>query len=70
MTEAATRLRVVAPPELASGFQLGGATVHAVADGLLADFACHLGERPEDEVLTVAFDILQCIHVGGGWRIL
>jgi vacuolar-type H+-ATPase subunit F/Vma7 len=30
MTEATTRLRVVAPPELASGFQLGGATVHAV----------------------------------------
>lgn len=30
MTEATARLRIVAPPELAAGFQLGGATVHAV----------------------------------------
>lgn len=30
MTEATTRLRIVAPAELAAGFQLGGATVHAV----------------------------------------
>ncbi|MDJ0768326.1 MAG: V-type ATP synthase subunit F [Ilumatobacter sp.] len=30
MTEATARLRVVAPPELAAGFGLGGATVHAV----------------------------------------
>ena len=29
MTEAAARLHVVAPRELAAGFQLGGATVHA-----------------------------------------
>ena len=30
MTESVARLRIVAPPELAAGFQLGGATVHAV----------------------------------------
>lgn len=30
MTEAIARLRIVAPPELAAGFQMGGATVHVV----------------------------------------
>ncbi len=30
MTEATARLRIVAPPELAAGFRIGGATVHAV----------------------------------------
>lgn len=30
MTETIARLRIVTPPELASGFQMGGATVHAV----------------------------------------
>ncbi len=30
MTEATARLSIVAPPELAAGFQIGGATVHAV----------------------------------------
>lgn len=30
MTEATARLRIIAPSELAVGFQLGGATVHAV----------------------------------------
>ena len=30
MTEAIARLRIVAPSELAAGFQMGGATVHAV----------------------------------------
>ncbi len=30
MTEAIARLRIVAPQELAAGFQMGGATVHAV----------------------------------------
>ena len=49
MTEAAARLNIVAPRELAAGFQLGGATVHAAdstrqaaetIDALIAD-----GER-------------------------
>ena len=30
MTEAVSRLRIVVPPELAAGFRMGGATVHAV----------------------------------------
>lgn len=38
MTEATARLRIVAPLELAAGFQLGGATVHAV------DSATHAAE--------------------------
>ena len=39
-------------------------SVNAVADGLLADLARRFGERLEDVTLTIALDILQCIHVG------
>ena len=54
MTEAVARLRIVAPPELAPGFRMGGATVHAVdSAGQAADMVEALIAEGERGVIGV-----------------
>ena len=52
-----------AAPAPGASPHLRGESVHAVADGLLADLAGHFGERLDDFALTIALDILQRVDV-------
>eukprot|EP00959_Pyramimonas_sp_CCMP1952_P360047 7538871-Pyramimonas_sp.AAC.2 len=52
-----------AAPAPSASPHLRGESVHAVADGLLADLAGHFGERLGDFALTIALDILQRVDV-------
>ena len=58
MTEAVARLRIVAPPELAAGFRMGGATVHT------ADTA---GDAADTVEALVAEGEVGVIGVYGPW---
>jgi hypothetical protein len=55
---------MAATPAPSASTHLGGESIHTVPDSLLADFARHFGEHFEDVALTVALDVLQCIHEG------
>lgn len=52
-----------AAPAPGAAPHLRGESVHAIADGLLADLAGHFGERLDGFALTIALDILQRVDV-------
>ena len=55
---------MAAAPAPGASPHLWSKSVHAVADGLLADLAGHFGERLDNFALTIALDILQRVDMG------